>query len=283
MADQAVLVTGATGFVGRATCAALEEFGWAVTECVRGGRSSLRKSVNLDLADPASVLTLRESGPYDAIVHLGAHVGLTAVAEGEMFAPNVLATGQLAYFAKNWGAHLVFASTAVVHGARQQSITATSPIIADTPYAKTKWLAERLIESANPRHCILRIGGVFGRQGPAHLGLNRAIDGAIQKTCPTQVATGAALRNYVYVKDVADTIAFVVRHRLEGIHLLAGQEVIPVSAMMKLLCDVLIPGSVPRIEEGPEGVDQIIVPSPDLPKTRAFREALLDIRDEAYR
>jgi nucleoside-diphosphate-sugar epimerase len=278
---QSVLVTGATGFIGRAACAALEEAGWAVTKGVRGNPAQ-ENAISLDLSDPATMLTLEKVKRYDAIVHLGAKITLSGASEDEMFVSNVLSTGCLAYLAKNWDAHLVFASTAIVCGARQQSITTDSLVIADTPYAKTKWLAEQIIDSAHPSHCVLRIGGVFGYQGPIHLGLNRAIDGALHRERPTQVG-GEALRNYVYVKDVAQSIAFAAQRRLEGTHLLAGHEIMSVSAMMQALCDVFNPGTSPLIKDGPEAMSQVIAPSLDLPATRSFRAALLDIHQEGCR
>jgi nucleoside-diphosphate-sugar epimerase len=132
MRRAALLVAGKSGFVGRASCIGLEEAGWIMTECVRLGRRSGRKSGELDLSDLASVTNLGEAGAYDAIVHLDAHAGLSDVAEHEMFAPNVLASGQLAYLIKAWDEDLVFASTAVAHGGKPAANPPTSPLNADT-------------------------------------------------------------------------------------------------------------------------------------------------------
>jgi UDP-glucose 4-epimerase len=274
-----VLVTGATGFIGRATVASLVQAGWVVTGGVRSAaRSPENGQIYLDLNNPAEILALESGVRFDAIVHLGAHVGWSAATEVEMFAPNVLTTGCLAFLARQWNAHLVYASTAIVCGVKSERINASTPVSADTGYAQSKRLGEQLIEAAYVPHCILRIGGVFGSNGPSHLGLNRAIDGALKGSPPMQSGTGIALRNYIYVKDVAEAIVFVLQQRLEGTHFLSGSEVTSINQMLQTICDTLLPGQQPAVTEGPEPMSQVIEPSRDLPKSRGFREALTDIK-----
>jgi len=276
---KSVLVTGANGFIGRATVACLEQAGWRVTRGIRSTEQSLGgDTISLDLTKPAAILTLANEARFDAIVHLGAYVGLSGEAEEEMYVPNVLATGCLAFLTRQWNAHLIYASTAIVCGVRTEKIDATSTVAPDTAYAHSKWLGEQLIVASQCSNCILRIAGVFGADGPTHLGLNRAIDGAMKGTPPTQVGAGGALRNYIYVKDAAQAIVFALQCRLEGIHLLAGSEVMPVSQMLQEICKMFLPDQRPVLKDGQEAMSQVIQPSLDLPTTRKFLEALADIK-----
>lgn len=274
-----VLVTGATGFIGRATLSALTDAGWQVTCGSRSGSEAVgRGIVYLDLAAPETILALAKSSRFDAIVHLGASIGWSGATEAEMFVPNVLSTGCLAYLSGLWSSHLIYASAAIVHGVRSESIDSDSPICTDTAYARSKWLGEQLLESSGVKHCSLRIAGVFGGNGPVHLGLNRAIAGVLEGEPPVQIGYGAALRNYVYVRDVARAIVHVLQEGMTGTHLLAGHESMTVGEMLRQVCDVLAPGLQPVVKTGDEASNQIVTPSALLPKTRAFRDALADIQ-----
>ena len=274
-----VLVTGATGFIGRATVAALADTDWRIIQGSRlTGESAAQEAVHIDLSDLATVLALAKGPRFDAIVHLGARVVLSDESESGLFVPNVLSTGCLANLANLWDAHLIYASTAIVHGVRNELINIGSPICLDTAYAQSKWLGEQLVAGSNARHCVLRIAGVFGCGGPAHLGVNRAIDGAIKGAPPLQIGAGEALRNYVYVKDVAQAISYALGEQLEGTHLLAGHEIISVGEMLQQVCDTFAPNLRPVIKDGPHAMNQIVISSNDLPKTRGFHDALIDIR-----
>ena len=282
-ATKTVLVTGATGFLGRSTVPTLAEAGWQITRGSRSAAEPLAKGVvRLDLAEPATLLALAKQARFDAIVHLGARVGWAGETEAALFVPNVLATGCLAYLADLWDARLIFASAAIVHGVSQETIESDSPLCPDTAYAKSKLLGEQLLAASNAKHCVLRIAGVFGAGGPVHLGLNRAIDGAIKGEPPLQIGSGKALRSYVYAKDVAQAIVYALQEHLGGIHLLAGHEVISISEMLQAVCDTFSPGQHPVVKGGPEAMNQVVKPSTFLPATRGFREALIDIRKECY-
>lgn len=276
---KSVLVTGATGFIGRETVASLSLAGYQVTSGVkRAAREMKENEIFFDLTNPSEILALGNDHAFDVIVHLGAHVGWDGATESEMYVSNTLTTGCLAFLASQWNAHLVYASAAIVCGVRSQRIDSGTPVFPDTAYGRTKLLSEQLIELSHVVHCILRMGGVFGSCGPTHLGLNRAIDRALKGTLPTQAGTGAALRNYIYVKDVAEAIVSVLQQRLEGTHLLAGTEITSMNQMLQAICDIFLPGLQPKITEEPEAISQIIEPSIYLPTTRGFREALLDIK-----
>jgi nucleoside-diphosphate-sugar epimerase len=278
--SKSVLVTGSTGFVGQATASALERAGWDVVRTSRLKPSDDQSNIiHLDLADPSTVIALAKGQRYDAIVHIAAHVGWSDSDEFTMYVTNVLSTGYLAYLTNAWNAHIVYASSAIVHGVATEVIDSETPIFLDNSYAKSKWLSEELLKASNAKSCILRISGVFGWKGPTHLGLNRSIEMAIKDIPPKQVGMGSALRNYIYVKDVASAIAYALEHDLEGTHLLAGHEELSICEMLKKVCEVLSPSISPIMQNGTEAKNQLIKPSLDLPKTRSFVQSLIDIRE----
>lgn len=278
-----VLVTGASGFIGREVVPALEGAGWRVVRAVRDTArcDGAGANVKLDLDCPREVLALGEKLRCDAIVHLGARVGLAGETDADLYLPNVLATGCLASLAHRWGARLILASSVMVHGAGSSRIQSDSPLQPDTAYGRSKLLGEQVVAASGADCCILRIAGVFGFRGPMHLGLNRAIAAGLKGERPLQMGPGNALRNYVYVRDVAKAIAYALENKLSGTHLVAGSEVLTIARLLQSLCDTLLPGEIPRHEPGCEAGDQVVAPSPSLPGTRSFLEALIDIRNGA--
>lgn len=276
---ETVLLTGATGFLGRHTVRALEESGWEVIRCVRAGvpHPARAQSVECDLNDPAGLLALEPRYHPKAIVHLACHVGWDGSNDERLFVPNVLATGCFAHLARVWGAKLIFASAAIVHGSRCERINSDSPVQPDSPYGRSKALGEALIQASGVEYSILRIAGMFGCDGPGHLGLNRAIDDALHGVPPTQIGEGSGLRNYVYVRDVANAIVVALRANAGGTYLVSGSEVLSIRSMLEAVCETFLPGMRPVIKPGTEAADQVVSASPMLPATRNFREALLDI------
>ena len=271
-------MTGSTGFLGRHTCAALTEAGWSVVCGSRRLESRREQNVVMcDLEDPASIFALKSLLQPAAIVHLGCHVGWDGSKEEQLFTPNVLSTGILAQLAREWNASLVFSSAAIVHGVRAERIDETVPPDTDTAYARSKFLAEELIATAGIKHTILRFAGIFGSDGPKHLGLNRAIDDALKGIPPTKVGDGKARRNYIYVKDAANAIASSLETGIEGVHLVAGRDKNTIAEMLASICDVLLPGRSPSVEAGSDGSDQIVYSSAAMPEGKTFREALSDI------
>jgi UDP-glucose 4-epimerase len=274
-----VLVTGANGFIGRSVVAELESAGWAVTKGIRSSQKILGEGfIGLDLNDPDSLLSLGSRVRFDAIVHLGANVELTGGSDAEIYNQNILSTALLAFLAAKWNSFLIFASTVIVCGVRTENIDINSLINTDTPYAKSKYIGEELIVASKVRSCIIRIAGTFGYMGPSHLGLNRAIACAISGVSPTQITSGKALRNYIYVEDVGRSIVYALDHQIQGIHFLAGSEVLSVAQMLGEVCEVFLPGQHPVAIHGQESSDQIIKSSPLLPRSRSFHDALLDIK-----
>jgi UDP-glucose 4-epimerase len=274
-----VLVTGSSGFIGSAVVEALAGDGWQVvsTTRIKGVSAS---TVFLDLSQPESIVNIGRDNSFDAIVHLGANIDFSGQLSSELFMPNIVATGLLADLSAKLNARFVFASTAIVHGIETKRITFDTPLRPDSAYGKSKWLAEELVAASGTRNCILRIGGVFGLHGPTHLGLNRAITNAIKNVPPHLNGTGEALRNYIYVKDIAAAILFVLQKGVDGTHLLAGNEVISIKNMLQQICDVFFSDQSPSVNEVPEAESQVITPFDGFPITRSFKDALRDIRKE---
>ena len=273
-----VLITGANGFVGRCLVRMLGGSGWQVVPLVRRG-TGFDNEVVLDFCDVDFLSKVAKLPKVDALVHLGGKIELGVGVREKLFKPNVLATAELADWSKSIGAYFLFSSTAIVSGSRNCCITSSSNLELDTDYGYSKWLAEELVKMSGVKSGILRIGGIFGQNGPSHLGINVAIDNALRGVRPVQYGDGSVKRNYIYIEDLCQIIRFCIERGLEGTHLVAGSSVNLVSEMLEIICDTLLPGHRPQHMISKSVIyDQVIEHSTYLPQGRSFAEAIKDIK-----
>jgi nucleoside-diphosphate-sugar epimerase len=151
--------------------------------------------------------------PVTAVIHMAAKANFVDRCFGPIFADNLSAAVALARWAAQKDALFVFASAAGVHG-RQGSVGSGSKLDPQDDYTLSKLASEVAIRAVAPRTLSLRIGGVYGIDGPAHLGLNQAITRAVREaTVPMIRGGGHALRNYICVEDVARWIRHLMHSR----------------------------------------------------------------------
>jgi len=206
-----VVVTGATGFVGRHLVPALAAAGWRV-------RAALRRPAPVPGAHERVVVG--EVGPRTdwgpalegaaAVVHLA---GLAAAPRGRAGearcrAVNALGTERLAGEAGRAGvACLVFLSTVKVHGETSGGpLREDAPVRPEGPYALSKWEAEERLRAAAPsglRTVVLRPPLVYG---PGVKGAFRALLAAVARGVPLPLATVRNRRSLVAAANLAEAV-----------------------------------------------------------------------------
>lgn len=272
-----IVITGASGFIGKACVNYLNLNGH---EVLRAGRSQ-SDEIFCDLSEPKSCLALGEVSDIDAIIHLGAKVGLVSSSIEQMYAPNVLSTALIADIARTRDVLLIFASTVVVAGIHSKIFCDKSPLSPDTPYAQSKALAEECIRASGASASILRIGGVYGINGPKHLGLNRVIDEAIHGIAPTIYGDGSGKRNYIFIDDLAEIIVSSLQGHKNGVHVVAGPEMLTINEMMQAVCNAFGIKSGPVWHLGDSARSQIVNSSPGFTGETPFVESLEAIKRHA--
>jgi nucleoside-diphosphate-sugar epimerase len=276
-----VMVTGARGFLGSAVVATLREFGHTVISAVHKRSAGDADAVELDLCDLRLAERLKTLPAIDAIVHLAARIGWDGYEGTQLLRPNVIATADLAAWAAERGIYMLFSSAAIVCGVGRTHISPSTPVVPDTDYARSKLIAEDCIRLSGVSHASLRLGGIYGLGGPAHLGLNRSIDSVSRGEQPLLKGSGSALRNYVYVKDAADVVRRCVEQKVFGIHYVGGPAAVSIAAMLETLCSVFLSGSRPLMEPGSEASNQIVDRSPVFPGGTAFEDAVKDMKHDS--
>jgi nucleoside-diphosphate-sugar epimerase len=215
-----VLVTGASGFLGRAVAAAVASAGHDVV-CFQRRPSGVAGVTDAlgSITDPAAVAAAVDG--VDAIVHLAAKVSL-AGAPADFEAVNVQGTRALLEAARAAGVpRLVFVSSpSVAHSGA--SISGSDALPADPAhargnYARTKAAAEVLAlaaDSADLRVVAVRPHLVWG-PGDTQL-IERIVDRARSGRLPL-LGHGAALIDTTYIDNAANAIAAALE-RVDAVH-----------------------------------------------------------------
>jgi nucleoside-diphosphate-sugar epimerase len=278
-----VVVTGASGFVGRVLMQRLNQSGLDVWAVVRED-GLFEKEILLDLALSNEEELCEKLIGTDCIIHLAANADFSAGFAKETYKVNCLSNLLIANVCKKIGTHLVFASNALIAGMQQEFIDAATPDNPEIPYNIAKYISEEYITENVKNYCILRIGGIYGYHGPSHLFLNRAIELAIGERRLFNIQNdGLGERNYIYVEDLCSWIIYIVKNRTIGKCLVAGGETLPIKEIFSLLNEVFIDGQATfTLDESLKGRSQVIdvkVPSIEM---HSYRMAFNDIKKKLH-
>jgi GDP-4-dehydro-6-deoxy-D-mannose reductase len=199
-----VIVSGADGFIGRATVSRLRESGYDVLE---------RTSKDGDVADPDTWADLPAA---NAVIHLAgrSYVPASWTAPSDFLKTNVLGTARALDYCRRHAARLILASAYVYGVPDVLPINEQHPVRPNNPYALSKRIAEELCEFASAHQdvstTVLRIFNVFGSgQRPEFLiptiiaQIHRGIEVRVQDLSPR--------RDYVHLDDLADVFVCALK------------------------------------------------------------------------
>ncbi|MCK9332971.1 MAG: NAD(P)-dependent oxidoreductase [Candidatus Cloacimonetes bacterium] len=153
-----VLITGVTGFVGRAVLKSLLPLDHEIHALVRPGTSkkrlqNLHDNVSIHAVDLADTYALRDylkTEDFSVVIHIGALRGGRKASRLEYYRSNVSSTEQFVDFCLKHSAKLIFCSSVGVFGAIPKELPANSQTErnADNYYHYTKIEAEKIIGRA---------------------------------------------------------------------------------------------------------------------------------------
>jgi nucleoside-diphosphate-sugar epimerase len=278
------LVTGATGFIGRALCARLRSDGWRIVRAVRSAPGDGDIAVSAwNAAGLADVI--RRAAP-DTIFHLA---GMTRARDAEeMYRVNVGLTASLldAVAAGPDRPAVVLAGSAAEYGylppehlpAREAG--PTHPV---TDYGISKYAQTLLGLSRARAGCPVLVARIFNPVGagmPAHLALasfaRQIREGAselavgnldvtrdfvtVEAVAAAVVALAAEPRNFGQVFNICSGVEYSLRPLVEDLIRLSGQEV-----RLTIATDRLRPGEMPRFVGDTSRLHAagVTVPAPD--------------------
>jgi len=200
--NNTVLITGATGFIGRPLAARLRGEG---REVVAIG------SAQGDIADPATLRPMADRG-IGHVVHLAGrtYVPESWAAPRAFFDTNAGGTLNVLEFCRAAGASLTFLSAYLYGIPERLPIAEDAPVRPNNPYALSKHLAEEACRFYSAQHGvavgIARVFNVFGPGQDARF-LIPTILSQLQRDPAVEVRDLAPRRDYVYLDDAVDALA----------------------------------------------------------------------------
>ena len=231
MADSTMIVTGATGFLGRHLIEAFHrEYDiWAISRAAPSLRGvSFPADVRwlpIDVASPpdvrAAVEAIRHGGGADVLVHLAGHYDFTGERDPEYERTNVEGTRLVLEAAAALGVRDVIFASSVAACAFPQSgalLTEASPPDGDTPYAESKRTGESMMAAhrGDFRRWIVRLGAVFS-DWCEYEPLFRFLESwlANRPTRRILAGSGRSAIPYLHVRDVVTFFRTLLKRREE--------------------------------------------------------------------
>lgn len=194
-----ILVTGASGFIGRALCRALRAEGHELLELSRRD------------GDISEQETLSEVGPRQHVFHLA---GRTFVPDSwddplSFHRANLLGTGNVLEYCRRHGARLTFVSAYLYGLPDRFPVWEQCTPRPNNPYALSKYFAEQMCEFYAAYHrldvTVIRPFNVFGPGQKDNFLIPHIVNQVIARQT-IQIKDLAPRRDYIYIDDLVDAL-----------------------------------------------------------------------------
>jgi nucleoside-diphosphate-sugar epimerase len=260
-----VLVTGASGFVGRMACAELRSHDHQVGALVRrpGSEPAGTRAHEGDITDPASLGRAIDSAQPDAVVHLAAQTAATKDAD-LIEKVNVQGTRNLVDACASAGVErFVFCSTVVTGNAHGETLTEESTLPVDTVYGRSKQKGEDIVRDSSLRAAIIRPGHVYGPGGWYETEFVKRLQSPGRLAC---VGKGDNWWDVVRVEDVATALVLALEKAGPGsVYHVADDSPITLYDFVALTAEALgvgkprrIPVAVAKLAAGEDPVKAVV-------------------------
>ncbi|HEX6695122.1 MAG TPA: NAD-dependent epimerase/dehydratase family protein, partial [Longimicrobiales bacterium] len=241
-----VLVTGASGFLGRHVTAHLADAGWSVTGAVRSRTAHGIPAVHVTGTETASALRPLVKG-CTAVVHLAGRAHVIRETAADPAAAFRLANADLAArFAQAADAEgvkdfILMSSIAAVSNSESTTVSDDQPASPDTDYGRSKLEGEDAVErcaaDTHMRVVCLRPPMIYGEYMQGNpLRLFRQI----VRRLPVPAARPPVLRSMMYAGNLAEAVSATLSDdHVQGRFCVADQPAMSVDAFVRGAADAM--------------------------------------------
>lgn len=241
-----VLITGATGFIGRHLAKRLVEEG---CEVICAGRSLARlgvlldkvKAVRIDLERQETIIEALERNNPDVVYHCAALVGSRSLKK--LLRVNKDGTESMlrACFARGIKKVIYLSSVSVISGNTEVPLIENLPYKPTNLYGRSKTEAEKIAldyRKKGMKIAILRPCMVYGRGEPHGLGL---LVGGLRRRILPIFGKGENRLHLVSVENVVDvmTLCLTKDEAYEGTYIIADKEALSVKELFTYIAQIL--------------------------------------------
>jgi UDP-glucose 4-epimerase len=234
-----VVVTGASGFLGRRVTWSLRE---RDIDCVGVARRPA--------ADTVTVASYEDTPRGDVLVHLAESADQRAAETG---GPEYLAAAAAtlsALLEKGFG-RVVYASSAVVYGDRSSSPRGPGdPVVISDAYSRLKRDSELAV--LGQEGVVVRLSNLYG-PGMSSENVVSAVLRQIPGEGPVRVRDCTPIRDYVWIDDAADALATMALARPRGVYNVGTGCGTSVGQLAEAALDIAGESDRPILETSPSG------------------------------
>jgi dTDP-4-dehydrorhamnose reductase len=230
-----VLITGSSGFLGKEVVNILNKQNFNL-KFISRRKIKKKNYIFCNLNNINKLKYILKSLKVDAVINLVAEVNFLKKTT-DMYNVNSKCPYEIAKYCKKNKIHLIHISGTIVNGIKKtySKKTKLNPI---NHYGKSKLMGDNLIIKTKCNYTILRLGGIYGKNGPEHLGINKFIKFALSGKSQVFKGNKKNLRNYIFVKDAAKHILFCLKNKKYGIYYIGG-EILSFEKMLKSINKIL--------------------------------------------
>jgi dTDP-4-dehydrorhamnose reductase len=220
MSEQAILITGASGYLGRRLVSGAAALGRVYSAMHRAPTSPDDSAFVVDVGDRDAVLDLVGRLQPTAIIHTAA-VNPGQGDEAEMMRVNAEGSRHIGEAALSVGARLVAVSTDIVHDGHAGPYGDDAPATPINPYGRSKAAGEAAVLDVDPSAVVVRTSLMYGLDE-----MDRGTAGFAEgiKRGETVSLFSDVLRNPVSVDVLADALVRLTQSTYSRVLNIAGRQ-----------------------------------------------------------